>query len=56
MYCILEETMDVLEKLAFKYTKQGMKKRILKENETSFLGEENGSRRREKRHRYIYEK
>ena len=45
-----------LEKLRFDLIKDGMKGRLLESNELTFLGEENGSRRPEKRFKSSFEK
>ena len=45
-----------LEKLRFDLIKDGMKGRLLETNELTFLGEENGSRRPEKRFKSSFEK
>ena len=52
----IKEACNQLEKLTFKFGKEGMSGRVINQNETTFLGELNGSTRPEKRHRNNYEK
>ena len=52
----LKEAMESMEKLSFKFTNVNMNHRTITEQETTFLGEQRGSRRPEKRHRYVYER
>ena len=52
----LEKAYDTIEKLTYEFTSEGMNKRKISNTETTFLGESNGSRRPEKRHRCHYEK
>ena len=48
--------METMEKLCFKFTNENMNNRTINAQETTFLGEQRGSRRPEKRHRYLYER
>lgn len=47
----IKKAIDAMEKLSFDLIREGMKDRHISINETTFLGEKNGSKRPEKRHR-----
>ena len=52
----LDKAVSCLQKLNFEFKADSMKNRVIKENETLMLGEVNGSRRQETRHKFLYEK
>ena len=52
----LDEAITSMQKLSFKFAAEGMKNRVIGETETTFLGEQNGTRIIQKRHRNRYEK
>ena len=52
----LKEAMNTIEKLSFKFSSQSMGKRKIGVNETTFLGEEYGSGKSQKRFKNNYEK
>ena len=51
----LKQCQDIMEKLSFDLTSQQYSDTQISKTDTVFLGQENGSRRPEKRHRYFYE-
>ena len=50
------KVLDTMNKLSFELIKDGMKNRVIANDETTFIGEQNGSRRPEKRHKTMVEK
>ena len=52
----LQEAVDLFEKFQFKLKAETLSRKIKNKNETSFLGEINGPRRIEKRHKTWNEK
>ena len=52
----LGECVDVFEKLSFKLSANGMVQRCKEGLDVTFLGEENGRRYKEKRHKFMYER
>ena len=52
----MKEAHDLLQKLSFKFSKDSMKGRAINDGDITFLGEVNGSKRKEKRHKTNVEK
>ena len=52
----LDKAVSCLQKLNFEFKADSMKSRIINETETLMLGEVNGSRRQEIRHKFLYER
>ena len=52
----MKEAQDLLKKLSFKFSKDSMKGRVINDGDITFLGEVNGPKRPEKRHKSNVEK
>ena len=51
-----DKAIDMLNKMRFKLSSNSLKKRTIENNATTFIGEINGSRKKEKRHKSFFEK
>ena len=51
-----DEAIDMFNKLRFKLSSNSLKKRTIESDATTFIGEINGSRKKEKRHKSFFEK